>query len=49
MDTDLPVAPEADKKRKGDLFPVTSAGNRDLWTRTAGSNGDGAKDKDKGQ
>jgi len=29
---DFPVTPDDDSSPKGDRFPVTGAGNRDLWT-----------------
>jgi hypothetical protein len=43
LNTDLPTDPDDNKGRKGDLFPVTGAGNRDLWTHPAGvADGQGA-------
>jgi YDG domain len=29
---DFPLAPDDDSSPKGDIFPVTGAGNRDLWS-----------------
>ena len=41
---DFPVAPDDDSGPKVDVFPVTGAGNRDLWTGPTPTTGDGGGD-----